>query len=103
MGYWKALGPDKYQSDFFKKTWKITNLVIHQFVQGVLKGDEISEEATKALLVLVPKETKSTSLKNFRLIILCNASMKLVTKMIANMLKMVLNELITPNQAFFIQ
>lgn len=75
---------------------------VYQFAQRALKGDEISEEA-EALLVLVPKEIKPESLKNSRPISLCNISVKLVTKVIANRLKLFLKEMISPTQDSFIQ
>lgn len=68
----------------------------------MLREDEISEEATDVLRVLVPKDTKPTTRKNFRSISLCKVSVKLVTKVMANRLKMLLKELITPNRASFI-
>lgn len=63
---------------------------------------EIPDDAAAALLVLVPKETKPSTLKNFRPISLCNVNMKLVTKVLANRLKMFLKDLIAPNQSSFI-
>lgn len=63
---------------------------------------EILEEAAKALLVLVPKEIKPTSLKNFRPISMCNVRVKLVTKGILNGLKLLLKEMISPTQTSFI-
>lgn len=66
MGSWKAPGPDGYQAGFFKKTWATTGPAIHKFVQEVMKGGEISEDATTTLLVLVPMEMKPTMLKNLR-------------------------------------
>lgn len=102
MESWKSLGPDGYQLGFFRKTWEVTGSAVHRFVQDILKRDEISKEAAETLLVLIPKEAKPMSLKNFRLIRLCNVSMKLVTKVIANRLKILLKEMITPTQASFI-
>lgn len=62
----------------------------------------MSENAKEALLVLVPKETKPPSIKSFRLISLCNISVKLVTKVIANRVKTLLKEIIALTQTFFI-
>lgn len=61
-------------------------------MQGVVNGADISEEDTEALLVLVPKEPKPSLLKNFRLISLCNGSAMLVSKVLANGLKLLLKE-----------
>lgn len=56
----------------------------------------------EALLVMVPKEARPSSIRNFRPISLCNVRMKLVSKIIANRLKPLLKDLILPNQASFI-
>lgn len=41
-------------------------------------------EATEALLVLIPKEEKPTSIRGFRPISICNMNIKFVIKAIVN-------------------
>lgn len=55
-----------------------------------------------ALLVLIPKEEKPESIRSFRPFSLCNICMKLVTKVIANQLKGILKDIISPSQVSFI-
>lgn len=100
MGSLKAPSPYKYQALFFKKTWDRTGPTLNSFVQWVLKGEEVPLEATKALLVLIPKEDKP-SIRSFQLVCLCNLSTKLMTKVIFNRLKAILNRLIASNQTSF--
>lgn len=90
MCLWKAPGPGRMGA------------AVHKSIQGAFRGDEIPEEATEALLVLVPKETKPISIKSFMPISLCTVSVKLVTKFIANRLKMFLKDIVSPNQTSFI-
>lgn len=52
--------------------------------------------------MLIPKEQKPTSIRSFKSISLCNASIKMVTKMIVNRLKQVMSDIISPYQASFI-
>lgn len=47
--------------------------------------------------MLIPKEDKPSSLGSFRPISLCNVSIKIVSKMIVNKLKEVLDAIISPN------
>lgn len=101
MGSMKAPGPDGYQALFFKRTWERTSHALHHFSLGVLKGEEFPNEAAEALLVLIPKEEKPSSLRSFRPISLCNVSMKIVSKMIVNRLKEVMQTIISPNQSSF--
>lgn len=63
---------------------------------------EVSEADAEALLVLIPKGTRPVSLKNCRSISLCNVSVKLVSKVIANRVKLILQELVSPNQTSFV-
>lgn len=63
MGSLKAPGPDGYQHVFFKRTWELTGTALHNFSQGVLRGELIPLEVTEALLVLIPKEEKPSSIK----------------------------------------
>lgn len=55
----------------------------------------MQQEAGKALLGLVPKVTKPTTIKDFRPITLCNVCNKLVNKVIANMIKLLLMEIVS--------
>lgn len=87
---------------FFKTTWDIAGAAVNGFTHGILGGKEVSEEEAEALLMLVPKESKPSSIKNFRPIMLCNVSDKIVTKMIVNRQKFVLREIVAPTQASFI-
>lgn len=102
MGSLKAPEPDGFHVLFFKRTWNLTGKAVHSFVQGIPEGGEIPPNVNEALLVLIPKEQKATSIKNFRPISPCNVSIKLVNKMIVNRLKHVLSNLASPCQASFI-
>lgn len=102
MGSWKAPGADGFQPGFFKKSWEITGPSVNKYVVGILKGEEVTDEDTEAMLVLIPKEAKPMSIKSFRPISLCNVSIKLVMKVIANRLKTLMKDLGGPNQASFI-
>lgn len=102
MGSLKAPGLDGFQPIFYKRTWGITGPTIVAFTHGMLRGEAIPLEATEALLVLIPKNLKPMMIKNFRPISLCNVSIKLVTKMIVNRLKLVLNGIVGRNQTSFI-
>lgn len=102
MGPWKAPGPDGFQPGFYKKTWTTTGVALHNFIKETLQGKEVPDDALSALLVLIPKVAAPSCLKQFRPISLCNVSVKLVTKVIANRLKLYLKDLIAPNQSSFV-
>lgn len=68
---------------------------------AVDKG-EISEEATEASIVLISKESKPCSIRGFNPLSLCNVAYKLVSKVIANRLKPLMEDLISPCHARFV-
>jgi len=55
------------------------------------------------VIALIPKEKGANTFNRFRLILLCNIGYKLITKVIANRLKLILPKLIPKSQGGFIQ
>lgn len=102
MGLLKAPGPDGFQPILFKRTWEIMGKAIFKFAGDVLGEGSIPSESTEDLLVLIPKKANPGLIRNFRPISLCNVSLKLVTKMIVNRLKVVLRDTIGPNLTAFV-
>ena len=52
---------------------------------------------------LIPKETNPSSFTQFHPIYVCNASNKIISKLLSNNIKALLNKLISPNQVGFIK
>lgn len=64
---------------------------------GVLERGVVPPGAAEALLVVIPKEVKPTTMKGFRPLSLCNVPIKVVSKTIVNRLKMMMPHIISPN------
>lgn len=94
MGSYKAPGPDEIQAVFFKKSRHILGEVVHSFVLKAVKDGDVSEEATAATLVLIPKGTNPGSKRGFRPMCLCNVTYKVASKIIVNRLMGIMKELI---------
>ena len=54
-------------------------------------------------LVLIPREVNPTTFDRFRPISLCNASYKILSKLLVNKIKPLLGKLISPSQGGFIK
>jgi hypothetical protein len=54
-------------------------------------------------LALIPKEKEANSVDKYRPISLCNVVYKIITKIIANRLKPILQEIISPEQGGFVE
>lgn len=80
MGAFKYPNPDGYQAIFLKRIWNLIGAAVHNFVKKTVDVGEILVEAAEALLVLIPKESHLSTIKNFCPINLCNVVVKLVFK-----------------------
>lgn len=60
------------------------------------------EEINETLIMLIPKVNNPSHLKQFKPISLCNVVYKIITKVIAQQLRVYMSQLIAPNQCSFI-
>lgn len=102
MGPWKASGSDGLQAGFYQRTWGVVGEGVSSTVLKCLEGERLPQNMADALLVLIPKTEKPESIKQFRPISLCNVTFKLVTKVIVNKIKNILEDLVSPNQCSFV-
>lgn len=99
MGPLKALGPDGIQATFYQRARSAVGEEVSYGEIRMLNGDRLPQKMVDAILILIPKTEHPESIKQFRYISLCNVSFKLVTKILVNRLKTVMEEIVLPNQA----
>jgi hypothetical protein len=102
IGDLKAPGPDGMPAIFYKKHWEVVGPQVIKEVLGVLNGGPIPAEWNDTWVTLIPKVKNPEAMKDLRPISLCNVVYKLISKVLANRLKSILNELIAPNQSAFV-
>lgn len=104
MGDLKAPGPgaDGMPVIFYKKFWSLVGTKVKEEVLGVLNGAAMPVGWNDTVIVLIPKTTMPEKLKDLRPISLCNVVYKLISKVLANRLKLVLPKIISPSQSAFV-
>lgn len=98
----KAPGSDGLPALFFQKYWDIVGKEASHLVLDVLNSRKDPNDLNRTLITLIPKDKVPENFSQYRPISLCNVIMKLVTKTIANRLKMMLPNLINENQSAFV-
>lgn len=102
LGVLKAPGPDGYPGLFYQRYWeKVKNATISA-VKHFFESGFLLKEFNYTNLVLIPKLPAPELLSHFRPISLCNFCLKIITKILANRLKTILDRVVTPHQFAFI-
>ncbi|XP_061352790.1 uncharacterized protein LOC133297639 [Gastrolobium bilobum] len=97
----KAPGADGFLAMFYQKNWEMLKAQIFNCMQHYLKNPSQIGEINHTLIVLIPKIDRPCLMKQFWPIALCNTIYKGFSKILANRVKPILEELISPNQASF--
>ena len=98
----KASGPDNFSALFFQKYWNMMgNKVVAACLDVLNNGAEVGN-LNETYVVLIPKKKQSVRVSDFCPINLCNMIYKIITKALANRLKLTLDEVISPFQSAFI-
>ncbi|XP_065855885.1 uncharacterized protein [Euphorbia lathyris] len=98
----KSPGPDGLNSGFFQQYWKLIGKDILTACAGWLAMGEFPPQLNNTIVTLIPKCEKPRRMLDLRLISLCNVLYKLIAKVLANRLKLILPEVITENQSAFV-
>uniref|UniRef100_A0A2N9H040 Uncharacterized protein n=1 Tax=Fagus sylvatica TaxID=28930 RepID=A0A2N9H040_FAGSY len=99
----KALGPDGFSLAFFQQCWGVVSkdmlAVYHEFHEYC--SFERSLNAT--FISLIPKKHGVDEIKDFRPISLVGGMYKIIAKLLANRLSVVLGNIISPSQNAFVK
>jgi hypothetical protein len=99
----KSPGPDGFNTDFLKKCWNVTKPEFYELCNGFYNSNIYLQSINGSFIVLVSKVDNPSIVSDFRPISLLNSSLKLITKVLANMLQKVILRVIHQNQYGFLK
>ncbi|GFY91496.1 hypothetical protein Acr_07g0016920 [Actinidia rufa] len=99
----KAPGPDGYSAHFFKRAWNIVGTEFCEAVKEFFSSGQILKQMNHSMIALVPKSCNASKVEEFRPIACCNVSYKVISKILAGRLSVILPNLIDSAQAAFVQ
>jgi hypothetical protein len=102
MGPSKAPGADGFTAGFLQKHWTLVKDKVIVTVLGFLNGGEMPEVKNQTIHVLIPKVANPQELSQFRPISLCNVIYKICSKVLANRLCLILDDVVSEEQSAFI-
>ncbi|XP_042939580.1 uncharacterized protein LOC122274622 [Carya illinoinensis] len=102
MSPFKSPGPDGFSAGFFQDHWDIVGSDVVQAVLDFFRTGEMPTGLNHTLIALIPKTSAPRSVNEYRPISLCNVWYKLISKVLANRLKPVLQDVISWNQSAFL-
>ena len=102
MGPTKAHGPDGMNALFYQKFWHIVGDSVVSAVIEFLNSGYMPPGFNHTFIVLIPKIKNPVKVSDFRPISLCNVIYKIIAKVLANRLKQILPQIISPTQSTFV-
>ena len=96
-----APGPDDMPPLFYQSFWSLVGDEVCSAVLDCLNNCKIPDVINHTNITLIPKVKSPENITEFRPISLCNVVYKLVSKVLANRLKMVLPTVVSENQSAF--
>lgn len=98
----KSPGLDGFNPGFYRKYWSIIGDQVADFCINCLHTGNFPQELNETALVLIPKKEQVEKVIDLRPIALCQVLYKIISKMVANRLKLILPEIISSSQGAFV-
>ena len=98
----KASGPDGFTMAFFQKCWSVVEKDVMAFFDDFHRSSQFEQSLNASFLSLIPKKNNALNIRDFWPISLVGSVYKLLSKMLANRLRTVLDNLISESQNSFV-
>jgi hypothetical protein len=100
---YKSPGPDGVHFGFIKEFWPILKDDLMRFVTEFHRNGKLTKGINSTFIALIPKVDNLRRLNDFRPISLVGSLYKIVAKLLANRLKMVIGSVVSDSQTAFVQ
>uniref|UniRef100_A0A803Q7A9 Reverse transcriptase n=1 Tax=Cannabis sativa TaxID=3483 RepID=A0A803Q7A9_CANSA len=98
----KSLGPDGMTPAFYQRCWSIVRHDVVKCVRYFFDQCTLEDGNSEANVVLIPKKKNPELMSDPPPIALCNVMYKIITKVMFNRMKLIINTVISENQSVFI-
>ncbi|WMV13963.1 hypothetical protein MTR67_007348 [Solanum verrucosum] len=99
----KAAGPDGFTMGFFIKCWDVVKQDIMDTFQNFYEHEVFVKSFNATFIALIPKKKGAKELRDFRPISLIGSIYKLISKVLAERLKRVVDKLVDSQQMAFVK
>ena len=100
---YKSPGPDGVNFGFLKEFWEDVKGDVMHFITDFHRNGRLTRGINNTFIVLIPKVTSPQRLNDFRPIFLVGSLYKILSKVLANRLRMVMGSLIAETQTTFVK
>ena len=90
----KAPGPDGFSMAFFHHCWRVVERDVLAVFEEFYQHCKFEKSFNATFIALIPKKIDASNIRDFRLISLVGSLYKILAKVLANRLKLVLDQLI---------
>ena len=91
------------QLEFYQEFWEVIKEDLKEMLDAFHKGDLDIERLNHGVISLIPKIPDADTIQQFRPICLLNVSYKILTKLLANRLGLIIHKVIADTQTAFIK
>ena len=98
----RALGVDGFNAFFFKNTWEIIKLDLIDVVKEFFNNNTMFPPYNCTAVTLIPKAKNANKVGDYRPIACCTVIYKIISRVLAGRLQLVIGKVIDPAQSGFI-
>ncbi|GKB06122.1 RNA-directed DNA polymerase, eukaryota [Tanacetum coccineum] len=98
----KSPGPDGFTFEFYRKYWSLIDHDVVAAVTSFFSTGSFPLRCNSSFITLIPKSQEAKMVKEFYPISLIGSMYKIITKVLANRLSLIISELVSDVQSIFV-